>query len=71
MTPEEFLGFCIQNAPSIFVREKIGGKWGSYSLSEMPGDFALAHVRRWMMEGRLPLVVNAAPESPPPSGRGE
>jgi hypothetical protein len=42
------------HADSIFVREKLGGKWGYYALSDLPAKLALAHAIRFIREGAIP-----------------
>lgn len=42
----------------IFVRDTgHDGKWGSISLSNLPGPRAIAHVARWIRESRVPVRV--------------
>ncbi len=49
--PEE-LGEVINkienNADEIYVREEINGKWGSYSLTELPAKLAIKHALRFI-----------------------
>lgn len=49
---------CIaEQAPRICVREQVDGKWGSYTLTEMPAELAIMHVLRFISEGRMPVVM--------------
>lgn len=60
MTPEELfkaLDDLEQNTGTIAVREKINGKWGSFFLSELPGDLAIKHAFRFLRENRRPSRV--------------
>lgn len=52
-----FVDYCTMFADQIYVREQVNGKWDSYSLAELPGHLALAHVRRLLFEGRDPVLV--------------
>ena len=42
---------------TIFIREKVDGKWGGYSLSELPTDLAIDHALRFIKEGRIPIRI--------------
>jgi hypothetical protein len=59
----EFLDYCATYADSIYVRAEVRGKWGNYSLTELPISEALAWVKRWADEGRIPVRVKAPGES--------
>lgn len=45
---------CLDNLDTIFVRECINGKWGSFSLRELPEDVRERHIQRFVNEGREP-----------------
>ena len=46
-----------KNAANIYVREKVDGKIGRYSLAELPGDLAIKHAFRFIRENRQPVRV--------------
>jgi len=49
---------CIsEQAPRIYVREEVNGKWDSYALTELPAELAILHVLRFIAEGRMPVVM--------------
>ena len=56
-TPEDLEYYIDDNMDTIFVREQINGKWGSYSLRELPEELAKKHIMRFLSEGRLPVIV--------------
>lgn len=47
----------LEHADRIYVRDEMDGKWGSYALTELPVSKALAHAFRFILEGRVPVVV--------------
>lgn len=51
---DELCDYIVKYADDIYVREQINGKWGSYSLTEMPTILALKHSMRFIKEGRVP-----------------
>lgn len=42
----ELLDALEQGADSIPIREQVNGKWGNYTLSELPGNVAVKHICR-------------------------
>ena len=46
--------FIEAHAGSIFVREQVNGRWGSYALSELPAPLALHHAFRFIREKHVP-----------------
>lgn len=46
---------CEDNLDVIFVREKVGGKWGNYSLRELPEALRERHIQRFCAENREPV----------------
>ena len=58
ITTRDDLGRYIEeNASAIYVREKVNGRWGSFSLVELPVDLAMKHKQRFLDEGRLPVLL--------------
>lgn len=58
--PKDLMQLCdyiIRWADDIYVREQIEGKWGSYSLTEIPAKLALKHALTWIKEGRIPYRI--------------
>ncbi len=51
---EKLLSYCIEYQEKIFVRSFKDGKWGSYSLAELPFKQAIEHILRWNDEGKIP-----------------
>lgn len=51
---DELCDYIVKYADDIYVREQIDGKWGSYSLVELPTKVALKLVMKWIKEGRVP-----------------
>lgn len=51
------------NASRIAVREKKDGKWGSYFLTELTAEQAIAHVVRFIKEGRIPTMIREEPDT--------
>ncbi len=51
---DELCDYIVKYADDIYVREQIDGKWGSYSLVEIPTGMALKHAMRFIKEGRVP-----------------
>lgn len=49
--------FCLDNLDTIFVRERMNGKWGSYSLRELTEDLREKHIKRFENEKRIPHRV--------------
>lgn len=45
------------NYEHIYVREQIDGKWGSYSLKDLPQDLAIKHICRFFKEMRVPVFI--------------
>ena len=56
-TPEELQSYIIKNADKIYVREYVDQKWGSFSLTELPVKQAMKHAMRFIIEGRIPVVM--------------
>lgn len=58
---EEMIVFINRNAEQIYVREQIDGKWGAYSLAELPPEQSRTHAMRllgrYMVYGAGPTVV--------------
>lgn len=48
---------CMDNLDVIFVRETLNGKWGSFSLRELPEDLREKHIRRFVDENREPIRI--------------
>lgn len=57
VTKDDLGRYIEENADIIYVREIIDGRWGSFSLKELPIDLALKHKQRFLDEDRLPAVV--------------
>jgi len=56
-TLEELCDYIAEYSDAIFVREQVNGKWGSYSLRELPSELALKHALRFVKEGRVPVRI--------------
>ena len=56
-TLEELCDMISDNVDGIYIREQIGGKWGPYSLAEMPSGLAIKHALRFVKEGRVPVIL--------------
>ena len=58
-TVEDLCNYLLEYSDVIFVREQVKGKWGSYSLKELPSELALRHALRFIKEfvkgGRVPV----------------
>jgi len=54
---EDLCDYIVSHAAEIYVREKVGGRWGAYSLAELPGELAVKHALRFVREGRIPVRV--------------
>lgn len=54
---EELCDYIVKYCEDIYVREQINGKWGSYSLAELPVKSALSNAMTFIKEGRIPLRV--------------
>lgn len=48
---------CLENLDTIFVREQVNGKWGSFSLRELSEDLREKHIQRFEDERRNPVRV--------------
>lgn len=57
VTKDDLARYIEENADIIYVRENIDGRWGSFSLKELPIDLALKHKQRFLDEDRIPAVV--------------
>lgn len=57
VTRDDLARYIEENADMIFVREEVGGKWGSFSLKELPIELAMKHKQRFLDEGRVPHMV--------------
>ena len=57
VTRDDLGRYIEENADVIYVREKVDGRWGNFSLKELPIDLALKHKQRFLDEGRIPVVV--------------
>ncbi len=58
--PESLEALCdyiVKYADVIYVREQIDGKWGSYSLTEIPAKLALKWAMTFIKEGRIPYRI--------------
>ena len=49
--------YITQHKNTIYVREQVNGKWGSYALTELPADLALDHALKFIEEGRIPVCL--------------
>jgi len=56
-TLEELCDYIVQYSDVIYVREQVNGKWGSYSLKELPSELALKHAIRFIKEGIVPVRI--------------
>lgn len=54
-TIEELCDYIVRYAGVIFVREEIDGKWGSHSLTQLPGQLAVKHALRFVRDGVVPV----------------
>lgn len=57
----DWLDYFVRFAGEIFVREQVDGKWGSYSLAELPGSLAFAHAKRLAERKVVVIVRSGAP----------
>lgn len=48
---------CLDNLDTIFVREFVNLKWGSYSLRELPEDLREKHIQRFEDENIEPYRI--------------
>jgi hypothetical protein len=53
----EFVAWCVERLARIFVREQLGGVWGSHSLAEISPERREYWIHRWWEEGRQPIVL--------------
>ena len=51
---EELCDYILEYQDDIYVREKVDGQWGAFALSGLPPKLAIAHVLRFIKEGRTP-----------------
>lgn len=56
-TLDDLSAFIEENSKYIFVRERVDGRWGSFSLEELPVELALQHRKRFLDGGIIPVVV--------------
>ena len=56
-TVEGLANYISLHKSTIYVREQVKGKWGSYSLSELPTDLAIDHALRFVQQGIVPVRV--------------
>ena len=56
-TINELCDYIEENASSIYVREKVGDTWASFSLAEMDGKSAIRHAMRFVKERKTPVRV--------------
>jgi hypothetical protein len=56
-TVNELCDYIEEHAESIYVREKIGDAWASFSLAEMDGKSAIRHAMKFIKERRTPVRV--------------
>lgn len=60
-TLHELVQYINKYKDLIYVREKVGGKWGAYALTELPARLAVSHFTRFanqfVNEGRIPHRV--------------
>lgn len=54
---EELCDYIVKYCEDIYVREQVNGKWGSYSLAELPAKLALNNVMKFIKEGKVPYRV--------------
>jgi hypothetical protein len=60
------LDYCAVHAERIYVRENLPARgWDAYALSELPVSVALGWVRKWLGEGRQPIIVRETGDSFP------
>lgn len=56
-TLEELLAYIKRYESSIFVRDKVDGDWGAYSLAEISPESWGEKVGRFIQEGIVPVRV--------------
>ena len=56
-THEDLANYISLYKATIYVREQVNGKWGSYSLSELPTDLAIDHALRFIQQSIVPVRV--------------
>jgi hypothetical protein len=63
-TLEEVLEYCGRYADTIIVREQVAGKWGDYSLAQLPAEKVSAYAHMWWGQRRLPhrITLLSKPE---------
>lgn len=52
---DDLLDYIEAHSRGIYIREKVNGEWGSFSLAELPGDLAIKNAFRFLREGTVPL----------------
>lgn len=56
-TVEQLANYISLNKGSIYVREQVNGKWGAYSLAELPTGLAIDHTCRFIQQGIVPVRI--------------
>ena len=59
-TIDELCEYIVEYADEIYVREEIDGKWGTYLLAELPGQLAVKHALRFVVNGQVPCRLEKA-----------
>jgi hypothetical protein len=57
----EFVAWCDERLGRIYVREQLGGAWGSFPLSALTAERRAYWIHRWWEEGRQPIVLKETP----------
>jgi hypothetical protein len=57
MTKDQFYDYCMEHAHRIFIRAKVGEKWGSYSLQQLSNASRERQIDQWFRENRMPVMV--------------
>ena len=53
-TLDDLTAYIEEHADTIYVREQVDGRWGAYSLAELPSKLAIKHVLRFVRESFVP-----------------
>jgi len=53
----DMIEYCLEHPDCIYIREQVDGKWGSFSLAELPLKLRAKWMARWIEEGRVPLKL--------------
>lgn len=57
-TLEALASYIKEYKSGIYVREQVNGKWGSYSLTELPADKAIDHALSFIERGFIPTRIS-------------